>query len=178
MTEKKLSPIQILRAETGDITTFPTCIVNAANESLLGGSGVDGAIHAAAGPELFQECLILGGCKTGEAKITKGYHLKADYVIHTPGPIYTIHKEPEKLLASCYRNCMKLAMEHDIHEIAFPAISTGVYGYPKEEAAKIATETVAQCLKEHPDYEMLVHFVCFGMRDYDIYEEILCEKSE
>lgn len=174
MIEKKINDKQILRAEIGDITTFGSCIVNAANESLLGGNGVDGAIHCAAGPQLLEECRALGGCRTGEAKITKGYNLKADYVIHTPGPIYFIHKNPEKLLACCYRNSLELAKQYNIHEISFPAISTGVFGYPKNEAAQIAAGETADWLQEHPDYEMLVHFVCFGRLDYEIYEKLLC----
>ena len=173
MTQKNISAHQLLQAETGDITTFSTCIVNAANESLLGGGGVDGAIHRAAGPELLAECRTLGGCKTGQAKITKGYKLKADYIIHTVGPVYSFHENPEKLLADCYRNSMDLAQQHDIHEIAFPAISTGVFGYPKQEAAEIAVSVVRKWLEDHPDYEMLVHFVCFGKRDYEVYESVL-----
>lgn len=171
--EKKINEHQTLTAETGDITTYSTCIVNAANTSLLGGGGVDGAIHYAAGPQLLAECRTLNGCRTGEAKITRGYNLKADYVIHTAGPIYSIHDHPEQLLAECYKNSMELAKENDIHEIAFPAISTGVYGYPKKEAAGIAVDTVSGWLAENADYEITVHFVCFGMRDYEIYEGIL-----
>lgn len=170
--EKTINEHQVLQVEIGDITTFSTCIVNAANESLLGGSGVDGAIHYAAGPQLLEECRTLGGCKTGEAKITKGYNLKADYVIHTPGPIYSIHKNPELLLAGCYRNSLNLAKENGIHEIAFPAISTGVYGYPKKEAAEIAVKTVLKWMENNPGYEMLVHFVCFRNYDYEIYKNI------
>lgn len=173
MITKNINEKQILSAETGDITKYGSCIVNAANESLLGGSGVDGAIHFAAGPKLLEECRTLNGCRTGEAKITKGYNLKADYVVHTPGPVYSIHKNPEKLLANCYRNSMELAKQYDIHEIAFPAISTGVYGYPKEEAAEIATATVEKWLKENADYEMTIHFVCFSEWDYEIYEKVL-----
>ena len=173
MITKNINEKQILSAETGDITKYGSCIVNAANESLLGGSGVDGAIHFAAGPKLLEECRALNGCRTGEAKITKGYNLKADHVIHTPGPVYSIHKNPEKLLANCYRNSMELAKQYDIREIAFPAISTGVYGYPKEEAAEIATVTVEKWLKENTDYEMTIHFVCFSEWDYEIYEKVL-----
>lgn len=173
MIEKKLNDKQILKAEIGDITVFGTCIVNAANESLLGGSGVDGAIHRAAGPRLLEECRTLGGCRTGEAKITKGYNLKADYVIHTPGPVYSIHRNPEQLLAGCYRNALELARQYDIHEISFPAISTGVYGYPKDEAAQVAMAAVTGWLQANPDYVILVRFVCFGSRDYEVYERIL-----
>lgn len=173
MIEKIINEHQILRAEIGNITDFGTCIVNAANESLLGGSGVDGAIHFAAGSQLLEECRMLGGCKTGQAKITKGYNLKADYVIHTVGPVYHFHKNPSQLLAGCYSNSLELAKHNDIHEIAFPAISTGVYGYPKDEAAHIAVGTVKNWLKENSDYEILIHFVCFGRRDYEIYEHVL-----
>ncbi|MCI6004335.1 MAG: O-acetyl-ADP-ribose deacetylase [Blautia sp.] len=170
--ERMLNRYQKLTCETGDITVYGTCIVNAANESLLGGGGVDGAIHYAAGPRLLEECRLLGGCRTGQAKITKGYRLNADYVIHTVGPIYSLHDHPETLLVSCYRNSLDLALENDIHEIAFPAISTGVYGYPKEEAAGIAVRTVKEWLAGHEGYELTVHFVCFGVKDFDIYQKI------
>ncbi|MBQ7535816.1 MAG: macro domain-containing protein, partial [Stomatobaculum sp.] len=130
----------------------------------------------APGPRLLEECRGLGGCRTGEAKITKGYNLKADYVIHTPGPVYSFHKHPEILLAGCYRNSLDLALQHDIHEISFPAISTGVYGYPKKEAAKIAAGTVREWLQAHPDYEILVRFVSFGTFDYDLYKKELQER--
>ena len=160
--------------EVGDITKLDVdCIVNAANKSLLGGGGVDGAIHRAAGKELLQECRSLNGCNTGEAKITKGYNLKADYIIHTVGPIYFLHKKREQLLANCYWNSLNLAKEYHIAEISFPSISTGVYGYPKAEAAVIAWETVKKWLAENPDYAMDVRFVCFGQVDYKIYTELI-----
>lgn len=173
MITRVLSEKQKMEAEVGDLTTFGGCIVNAANESLLGGGGVDGAIHRAAGPELLKECRTLNGCPTGEAKITKGYRLRASHVIHTVGPIYSLHKNPEALLAGCYRNSLNVACENHIHEISFPAISTGVYGYPKKEAAEIAVRTVSDWLKEHEDYELLVRFVCFGQGDLEYYRNLL-----
>lgn len=129
----------------GDITQSDCeCIVNAANNSLLGGGGVDGAIHRAAGKELLKECISLGGCETGEAKITKGYNLKARYIIHTVGPVYMCRDEDAKLLRNCYFNSLNLAKENNIHSISFPAISTGVYGYPIKEATAIAVSSVLE----------------------------------
>ena len=161
----------------GDITEQDTeAIVNAANPSLLGGGGVDGAIHRAAGPELLEECRTLGGCRTGDAKITKGYRLKAKYVIHTVGPVY-FREGPERaaeLLASAYRRSLEVASENNIRSVAFPSISTGAYGYPMEEAAPIALRTVIDYLKTHTDIE-LVRFVLFGRRAYQIYERALKE---
>ena len=153
-----------------DITTLAVdVIVNAANSSLLGGGGVDGAIHRAAGPELLAECRTLGGCETGQAKITKGYNLPARFVIHTVGPVWHGggHGEAE-LLASCYRNSIQLAAANDCKTIAFPAISTGVYGYPAEEAAEIAVRTVADALAEHPTVEE-VTFCCFNSRSAELH---------
>lgn len=158
----------------GDITTLNTdAIVNAANKTLLGGGGVDGAIHRAAGPMLREECSRLGGCETGEAKITKGYNLKASYVIHTVGPIYRGggYNEAE-LLRRCYENSLKLALSYNIKTIAFPSISTGAYGYPIQEAAPIAIETVVEFLKKHKEIEKVI-FVLFSKTDFDIYKNIL-----
>ena len=168
ISEKVENQIQVVQ---GDITKLDCDgIVNAANRSLLGGGGVDGAIHRAAGPELLAECRTLHGCRTGEAKITKGYRLKAKYIIHTVGPIYSGTAEDVTQLADCYRNSLDLAKEHDVHSIAFPAISTGVYGYPLEDATEIAVKTVAQWLEAHADYAMQVIFCCFDARTERVYQ--------
>lgn len=172
MNEKSQKNYIIL--DRGDITKLDCdCIVNAANRTLLGGGGVDGAIHWAAGPELLEECRTLNGCNTGEAKITKGYRLKAKYVIHTVGPIYSGKTQDKVMLENCYRNSLKLARENDIHSIAFPAISTGVYGYPLEEAVPIAMEAIREWLKENEDYEMRVILSCFNQRTYELYARLM-----
>lgn len=155
----------------GDITKLECdAIVNAANKTLLGGGGVDGAIHRAAGPGLLEECRTLGGCKTGEAKITKGYNLNAKYVIHTVGPIYSDSPTDPIKLADCYRNSLELAKQNEIHSIAFPSISTGVYGYPLEEATEVVLKTVSKWMEDNEDYEMNVTFVCFGEKAYNLYK--------
>jgi O-acetyl-ADP-ribose deacetylase len=158
----------------GDITDQDTdAIVNAANRSLLGGGGVDGAIHRAAGSQLLAECRTLGGCETGDAKITKGYNLKARHVIHTVGPVYhSAGKKAPDLLAGCYRRSLEVASQNKLKSIAFPSISTGVYGYPLSEAAPIALKTVMDYLNAHPDIER-VRFVLFGQEAYLAYEKSL-----
>ncbi len=158
----------------GDITRQDVdAIVNAANSSLLGGGGVDGAIHRAAGPELLAECRTLGGCETGSAKITRGYKLKARHVIHAVGPVYRDgkHSEPT-LLASAYRMCLELASQHNCASVAFPAISTGIYGYPMEDAARIAFRTIIDYLGEHPELK-LVRYVLYDARAFAVHQRVL-----
>ncbi len=159
--------IEIIRKSVVEMDT--DAIVNAANCSLLGGGGVDGAIHRAAGKGLLEECKTLGGCKTGDAKITKGYNLKTKYVIHAVGPVYSGRPQDAILLASCYTKSMDLALEKNCHSIAFCGISTGVYGYPIEEAVGISTKTVNNWLEQHPDVEIKVYFCCFTDREYKAY---------
>ena len=159
--------------DKGDITTYECdAIVNAANKTLLGGGGVDGAIHRAAGPQLLEECKTLNGCETGEAKLTKGYNLKAKHVIHTVGPVYSGSEEDARLLGDCYWNCLEIARENGFESIAFPAISTGVYGYPVAEAAKVAVSTVLQWCDQNSDYAMSIIFSCFNDETYAEYEKL------
>ncbi len=171
MTNEYKGQIQIVQ---GDITQQKTdAIVNAANESLLGGGGVDGAIHRAAGPELLAECRTVGGCPTGQARITQGYNLLAKFVIHTVGPIWRGGNSSEAVqLASCYQNVMALAQNNNVKSISFPAISTGVYGFPIEEATAIAIREVSQILERTPSVTEVL-FVCFSQADSEIYHKTL-----
>lgn len=163
-----------IRAIQADITAVDVdAIVNAANTSLLGGGGVDGAIHRVAGPELLAECQTLGGCATGHAKITSGYRLPARFVIHAVGPVWSCGKRREaELLRGCYETAMRLAAEHELRSIAFPSISTGAYGYPIEQAAEIAVATVREMLGAPTTVELVV-FCCFSARDLEVYQKIL-----
>jgi O-acetyl-ADP-ribose deacetylase len=170
---------QRIELAQGDITRQKVdAIVNAANTTLLGGGGVDGAIHRAAGPRLLEECRTLGGCPTGEAKITKGYNLPVRWVIHTVGPVWHGGKHGEdELLASCYRKSLELAVEKGISSIAFPAISTGAYGFPLDRATRIAVREVSSFLGKNPSIEKVV-FVCFDKHTYDLYSKLLQEVAE
>ncbi len=162
-----------MEVRQGDITRIQVdAIVNAANNSLLGGGGVDGAIHRAAGPRLQDECRQIGGCPTGEARLTKGYNLPASYVIHTVGPVYKGRPQDARLLRQCYQNSLKLASSKGIGSIAFPAISCGVYGYPIREASKIAVDTCVEFLRQHPSFERII-FVLFSDADRAAYEKVL-----
>jgi len=170
MEKEVLERIEVAQ---GDITRLALdAIVNAANPSLLGGGGVDGAIHRAAGPELLNECRKIGGCPTGKARITKGYNLPARYVIHTVGPIYSGRAQDRKLLSFCYLNSLKLAVKNDITSIAFPAISCGVYGYPIKEACKIAVDTTCDFLKDHRTIKKVV-FILFSENSHAVYRGYL-----
>jgi O-acetyl-ADP-ribose deacetylase (regulator of RNase III) len=163
-----------IKAIQADITTLALdAIVNAANSSLLGGGGVDGAIHRAAGPELLEECRMLGGCPTGDAKLTKGYRLPAKYVIHTVGPVWQGgHRDEPALLASCYRRSLEIAADMRLGTIAFPSISTGVYGFPIEPAARIAVATIQDLIPSVPTL-VEVTFCCFSRGDLTVYENLL-----
>ena len=170
MEKEILDKVEIMQ---GDITRLAVdAIVNAANQSLLGGGGVDGAIHRAAGPKLLAECKTIGGCPTGEARITKGYKLSTQYVIHTVGPVYSGKSEDAGLLTGCYRNSLRLAVENNIKSIAFPAISCGVYGYPINDASKIAVDTAGQFLENHASIKKVI-FILFSEADKAVYDAYL-----
>ncbi len=170
MEKEILDRIEIAQ---GDITKMNVgAIVNAANKSLLGGGGVDGAIHRAAGRKLLEECRTIGGCPTGEARITKGYNLPARYVIHTVGPVYSGKTQDSLFLTQCYSNSLQLAFEYNITSIAFPAISCGVYGYPINEACKIAIDTSCNFLKENQSFKKVI-FILFSSNDYQVYIDYL-----
>ena len=170
MDKKILESIEIRQ---GDITKLEVdAIVNAANRSLLGGGGVDGAIHRAAGPELLTECRSIGGCPTGEARITRGYNLPAGYVIHTVGPVYSGKPQDSRLLTQCYLNSLKLASDHNLAFVAFPAISCGVYGYPINEACKIAIDTTCNFLASNTSLKKVI-FILFSSEDYNTYTDYL-----
>jgi O-acetyl-ADP-ribose deacetylase (regulator of RNase III) len=170
MEKEILDKIEIRQ---GDITKLAVdAIVNAANSSLLGGGGVDGAIHRAAGPELVKECRTLGGCPTGDARITSGYNLAAHHVIHTVGPIYSGKPQDKTLLAGCYQNSLKLAAENNVRSLAFPAISCGVYGYPIAEACEIAVDTICSFLKENQGIDKVI-FMLFSPENLKVYQDYL-----
>ena len=167
MDKQILDKLEVMQ---GDITKLDVdAIVNAANTSLLGGGGVDGAIHRAAGKELLEECRKIGGCPTGEARITGGYNLPARHVIHTVGPVYNGKPKDETLLTGCYQNSLQLAVDHDLESIAFPAISCGVYGYPIEKACKIAVDTSCAFLKSNPTITRVI-FMLFSSSDLEVYK--------
>ena len=162
-----------LEVRQGDITRLDVdAIVNAANTKLLGGGGVDGAIHRAAGPQLLEECRTIGGCPTGEARITGGYNLPARHVIHTVGPVYSGKPQDSQLLTNCYLNSLTLAVENNLTTIAFPAISCGVYGYPIEDACKIAVDTSCNFLKTNPSLEKII-YILFSENDCAVYQAYL-----
>ena len=171
--------IKNIEIKVCDITALNIdAIVNAANNSLLGGGGVDGAIHRAAGPELLEECRTLNGCETGEAKITKGYNLPAKHVIHTVGPVYSGSDKDPVRLKNCYVNSLDLAKANNLHSIAFPAISCGVYGYPWEDAAEVALTAISEWLDSNSDYDMNVIISCFSEDMLNIYNQIAVREVE
>jgi O-acetyl-ADP-ribose deacetylase (regulator of RNase III) len=175
---KKSQAMAKLELQQGDITRIAVdAIVNAANSTLLGGGGVDGAIHRAAGPELLAECRTLGGCRTGEAKITGGYNLPARHVIHTVGPVWSGARDDDPALAACYRNSLRLAAAYECRSIAFPCISTGVYGFPFARACRIALATVRGETQRLDSIERVL-FVCFGDEDYRTFGQIMAEAAE
>ena len=162
-----------IEAKQGDITKLKVdAIVNAANNSLLGGGGVDGAIHREAGPELLEECRTIGGCPTGEARITGGYNLFARHVIHTVGPVYSGKPQDSRLLTQCYLNSLKLATDHNVKSIAFPAISCGVYGYPIKDACRIAVDTTCDFLNENRSIKKVI-FILFSAKNMKVYDAYL-----
>ncbi len=174
MREKKVNR-SLIKSKKGDITNQSTdAIVNAANKRLAPGGGVAGAIHRAAGPQLWEECKTLGGCNTGEAKITKGYHLDASFVIHTVGPVYTGSNKDAEQLAACYRNSLTLATKYKLQSISFPAISTGAFGYPPKDAAHVALETVYRFLFQRTD-SLTVQFILFDEQSLQVFEQIFDE---
>ena len=169
--DKKI--LEKLEVRQGDITRLDVdAIVNAANKRLLGGGGVDGAIHRAAGPQLLEECRTIGGCPTGEARITGGYNLPARHVIHTVGPVYSGKPQDSQLLGNCYLNSLTLAVENNLASIAFPAISCGIYGYPIEDACKIAVDTSCNFLKTNPSLEKII-YILFSEKDCAVYQAYL-----
>ncbi len=163
----------------GDITKLSVdAIVNAANRTLLGGGGVDGAIHRAAGRGLFEECIQLGGCATGEAKITGSHNItNVKAIIHTVGPVYAGTPADAEALRKCYINSLNLAKENDLHSIAFPSISTGVYGYPLKEAAEVSYKAVSDWLAQHEDYPITVTFCCFHQGGYHVYQQVMNDEN-
>ena len=169
-----------IEAILGDITSLHVdAIVNAANSSLLGGGGVDGAIHNAAGPDLVHECRLLGGCKPGQAKITKGYNLPAKFIIHTVGPVWNGgNKDEPQILESCYRNSLEIAKENSIKSIAFPCISTGIFGYPADKATKAAISTVEKFVTEFPEQMTSIQFCCFSKDDFTRYQTNLADRKQ